>query len=299
MNLITRCKEFRQLLTNDCIMIPGCFNGLIARLAAQHGFRALYVSGGALTASSGVPDIGLRSLNEFCSVIKDVSTFSNLPVIADADTGFGEGEMCARTVSDFFYSGASGLHIEDQVFPKRCGHLNGKELISVQQMVDKIKIARETSVKVSDGEFVICARTDAKGVYGLEECISRSKSYINAGADMIFPEGLDTAEEFQIVAKELKSHKSSVFLLANMTEFGKTPYIDIKTFKEYGYNCVIYPVSTLRVAMKAVDSFFTDLQQHGSQKNFVDKMQSRKELYDLLRYTPGKEWHFPENERKK
>lgn len=279
-------------------MIPGCFNGLVARLAAQHGFRALYVSGGALTASSGVPDIGLRSLNEFCAVIKDVSTFSNLPVIADADTGFGEGEMCARTVSDYFYSGASGLHIEDQVFPKRCGHLNGKELISVQQMVDKIKIARETSLKVSDGEFVVCARTDAKGVFGLEECIARSKSYINAGADMIFPEGLDTAEEFQIVARELKQHKSDVFLLANMTEFGKTPYIDIETFKQYGYSCVIYPVSTLRVAMKAVDLFFADLKQHGSQKGFVGNMQSRKELYDLLRYTPGKEWRFPENERK-
>lgn len=227
-----------------------------------------------------------------------MSTFSNLPVIADADTGFGEGEMCARTVSDFFYAGASGLHIEDQVFPKRCGHLNGKELIPTQQMVDKIKIARATSVQVSEGEFVICARTDAKGVYGLEECIKRSKAYIDAGADMIFPEGLDTAEEFQVVAKELKSHKKDVFLLANMTEFGKTPYIDIATFKGYGYNCVIYPVSTLRVAMKAVDGFFADLKTHGVQKNYVDKMQSRKELYDLLNYTPGKEWHYPEIKKK-
>lgn len=181
-------------------MVPGCYNGLVARLAANHGFKALYISGGALTASSGVPDIGLRTLSEFCTVIKDVSTFSNLPVIVDADTGFGEGEMCARTVSDFFYSGAAGLHIEDQVFPKRCGHLNGKELIPTPQMIDKIKIARETSIKVSDGEFVICARTDAKGVLGLDECINRSKAYIDAGADMIFPEGLDTVEEFKVVA---------------------------------------------------------------------------------------------------
>ena len=175
-------------------MLPGCFNGLIARLAAQHGFKGIYISGGALTASSGVPDVGFRTLSEFCSVIKDVSTFSNLPVLADADTGFGEGEMCSRTVSDFFYSGAAGLHIEDQVFPKRCGHLNGKELISTQDMVNKIKIARATSIKESDGEFIVCARTDAKGVYGLDECIKRSKAYIDAGADMIFPEGLDTAE---------------------------------------------------------------------------------------------------------
>lgn len=198
-------------------MVPGCFNGLIARLAAQHGFKALYVSGGALTASSGVPDIGLRTLSEFCSVVKDVSTFSNLPVIVDADTGFGQGQMCARTVSDYFFSGASGLHIEDQVFPKRCGHLGGKQLISTQQMVDKIKIARETSVKVSNGEFVICARTDAKGVIGLEQCINRSKAYIDAGADMIFPEGLDTADEFKIVAQALRNHKKDIFLLANMT----------------------------------------------------------------------------------
>ena len=139
MQLIARCQEFRRLLASECLMIPGCFNGLIARLAAQHGFKAVYISGGALTASSGVPDIGLRTLPEFCSVIKDVSMFSNLPVIVDADTGFGEGEMCARTVSDFFYSGAAGLHIEDQVFPKRCGHLGGKDLISTQQMIDKIK----------------------------------------------------------------------------------------------------------------------------------------------------------------
>ena len=126
MNLVKRCQHVRKLLSNDCLMVPGCYNGLVARMAAQHGFQALYISGGALTASSGVPDIGLRTLDEFCSVIKDVSTFSDLPVIVDADTGFGEGEMCARTVHDFFYSGASGLHIEDQVFPKRCGHLNGK-----------------------------------------------------------------------------------------------------------------------------------------------------------------------------
>jgi methylisocitrate lyase len=256
MQLIARCQEFRRLLASECLMIPGCFNGLIARLAAQHGFKAVYISGGALTASSGVPDIGLRTLPEFCSVIKDVSMFSNLPVIVDADTGFGEGEMCARTVSDFFYSGAAGLHIEDQVFPKRCGHLGGKDLISTQQMIDKIKIARETSIKVSNGEFVICARTDAKGVVGLDECINRSKAYIDAGADMIFPEGLHTAEEFKVVASTLRAHKKDIFLLANMTEFGKTPYIDINTFKDYGYNCVIYPVSTLRVAMKAVDLFF-------------------------------------------
>lgn len=299
MNLINRCKEFRRILKEDCIMCPGAFNGLTARLAAQHGFKSLYVSGGAVTASSGVPDIGLRSLDEFCKVIKDVSTFSDLPVIADADTGFGEGEMCARTVHDYFYSGASGLHIEDQVFPKRCGHLLGKELVSTKDMVAKVRIARETSLKISDGEFIVCARTDAKSVYGLDECIKRSIAYIDAGADMIFPEGLYTAEEFQTVAKELRKHKPDVLLLANMTEFGQTPYIDIKDFKSYGYNLVIYPVSTLRVAMKAIDDFFVDLKEKGSQKDFVPRMQTRKDLYTLLNYKPGTEWYFPETPKKK
>ena len=155
-------------------------------------------------------------------------------------------------------------------------------------MADKIRIAKKTSIKVSDGEFVICARTDAKGVYGLEECISRSKAYIDAGADMIFPEGLHTAEEFKVVSEELRNYKKNVFLLASMTEFGKTPYIDINTFKEYGYNCVIYPVSTLRVAMKAIDNFFVELKEKGTQKDHLDKMQTRKELYELLGYEPGK-----------
>lgn len=151
MNLINRCRQFRKILSEDCVMTPGAYNGLTARLAVKHGFKALYVSGAAVTASSGVPDIGIRTLNQFCNIIKDVSTFSELPVIADADTGFGEGQMCARTVHDYFYAGASGLHIEDQVFPKRCGHLLGKELISVEDMKKKVSIAKATSLKVSDG----------------------------------------------------------------------------------------------------------------------------------------------------
>ena len=165
-------------------------------------------------------------------------------------------------------------------------------------MVKKVQICREVSKECSDGNFVICARTDAKGVYGLDECIRRSKMYIDAGADMIFPEGLDSVEEFDQVAKALRQHKKSVYLLANMTEFGKTPYIDIGTFSKMGYNCVIYPVSTLRIAMQAVNTFLADLRQSGSQKNSVEKMQTRKELYTALHYTPGKEWKFPEESNK-
>jgi len=197
MFFVKNCQTFRQLLKNDCIMVPGAFNGMAGRLAAENGFKALYISGAAVTASAGVPDIGLVTLDGFCKIIKEVAMSSGLPIIADADTGFGEGEMCAKTVSDFFLAGASGLHLEDQVFPKRCGHLDGKALISAEDFSKKVSIAVKASEECSGGEFIICARTDARSVEGLEAVIKRSKMYIDAGADMIFPEGLNTAEEFE------------------------------------------------------------------------------------------------------
>ncbi|KAL4446531.1 hypothetical protein ABPG74_005469 [Tetrahymena malaccensis] len=295
MAFLQNCKTFRKLMTNDCIMVPGAFNGMSARIAAENGFKSLYVSGAAVTASTGVPDIGLVTLDGFCKVIKEVSMASGLPVIADADTGFGEGEMCARTVWDYFQAGASGLHIEDQVFPKRCGHLDGKALVPKDDFAKKVQIAVDASKKCSDGEFVICARTDARSVEGLDAVIDRSKAYIDAGADMIFPEGLNTAEEFKIVGQALKGYgpKGGPFLLANMTEFGKTPYIHVNDFKSWGYNIVIYPVSSLRVAMKAVDDLFKQLAADGSQEKSVPDMQTRKQLYSTLGYTPGVEWIYP------
>ena len=192
-------------------------------------------------------------MHQFCQAINDVYMASNLPLIADADTCFGEGEMCAKTVWEYNKAGAAGLHMEDQEFPKRCGHLDGKTLIPVEVMQKKVEICAQARDACSDGDFIICARTDAKGVEGIQATIDRSKAYIDAGADMIFPEGLTSLEEFVHVAQELKKHKADVFLLANMTEFGKTPIINIQEFEKAGYSCVIYPVSTLRVAMKAVE----------------------------------------------
>jgi methylisocitrate lyase len=198
---------------------------------------------------------------------------SNLPILADADTGFGEGEMVHKTVWEYFLHGASGLHIEDQVFPKRCGHLDGKELISASDMAKKVAIAAAASHQCSNGEFVICARTDAAGVSGLDETIKRSKLYVDAGADMIFPEGLTSEQDFASVAKELKGYgkKGGPFLLANMTEFGKTPYMTAEKFKSLGYHCIIYPVSTLRIANRAIDGFLKDLKAKGHQKDSVEK----------------------------
>lgn len=278
-------------------MLPGAFNGQVGRLAADNGFKGCYISGAAVSGSHGLPDIGLLTMDQFCKTIKEVAMVSNLPILADADTGFGEGEMVYKTVWEYFLHGASGLHIEDQVFPKRCGHLDGKALIPANDMAAKVALAAKASQECSGGEFVICARTDAAGVEGVDETVRRSKLFIDAGADMIFPEGLNNEEEFSRVAKELKGYgkKGGPFLLANMTEFGKTPYISLNRYKELGYHCVIYPVSTFRVANKAIDSFLKDLKQKGSQKDFVDKMQTRKELYSTLKYTPGKEYHYPDS----
>ena len=282
-------------------MLPGAYNGQVARLCALNGFQSLYLSGAALSGSHGLPDIGLLTMDQFTAKIKEISLASGLPLIADADTGFGEGEMVHKTVWEYFLSGASALHLEDQEFPKRCGHLDGKTLISAQDMAEKVRLAVRASKECSGGEFVVCARTDAAGVHGIEETIKRSKLYVDAGADLIFPEGLATEAEFGKVAKELKGYgkKGGPFLLANMTEFGKTPYISAQRFKELGYHCIIYPVSTFRIANKAVDDFLKDLKAKGSQVDSVPKMQTRKELYATIEYAPGVEYHYPSSSTKK
>jgi methylisocitrate lyase len=279
------------------IQLPGAFNGLTGRIAADTGFQALYVSGGAISAASGVPDTGLCSMNHFCNVIKEVSTFSGLPVLADADTGFGESEMVTRTVHEYIYAGAGGFHIEDQTFPKRCGHLDGKELVAIDHMAEKIQRARAAA---GSSGFIVCARTDARGVEGFESAVFRAKSYVKAGADMIFPEGLADLGEFYRFAEEMKrlgdlglATGGGPFLLANMTEFGKTEHINIDKFEQAGYSAVIYPVSSLRVAMKAVETMLVELKEAGSLRTHEKHMMTRKELYKHLKYQPGLEWTFP------
>lgn len=277
--------------------MPGAFNGLSARLAADAGFKALYVSGGAISAASGVPDIGLCSLDFFCNRIREVSSVSGLPVLSDADTGFGEAEMVTKTVIEFIQAGAGGLHLEDQTFPKRCGHLDGKALVSVDHMAEKIVRAKKAC---GDSGFVICARTDAKGVEGFDSAVLRAKAYVSAGADMIFPEGLNNLSEFTTFANEMKSlgdiglsSTGGPFLLANMTEFGKTEHIHITDFEKAGYHSVIYPVSTLRVAMKAVEDMYAELLEKGYLKDHETQMLTRKKLYQTLKYSPGTEWSYP------
>jgi methylisocitrate lyase len=273
------------------LAVPGAFNALCGLAIARHGFGACYVSGAATSVAAGVPDVGLLTLEHFCRVIREVADASGLPVLADADTGFGEAEMVRRTVIEYARAGAAGLHLEDQKFPKRCGHLDGKELVPTDHMVEKVEWAAKAAGQTGTG-FVVCARTDARGVEGFDAAVARARAYLAAGADMIFPEGLTTADEFARFASSLRAAVPSCLLLANMTEFGKTPLIPLKDFGAMGYDCVIYPVSLLRVAMGAVDRALTQLKQDGSVAAFLGQMQTRKELYELVGYTPGVPWEF-------
>lgn len=292
--MTTPGHRLRTAMNAGCTAAPGAFNALAARAIARAGFRAAYVSGAATSVCAGVPDVGLLTLEHFTRLIRDVADASGLPVLADADTGFGEAEMVRRTVIDYARAGAAGLHLEDQKFPKRCGHLDGKELVPTDHMIEKIQWA----TKARPDGFVLCARTDARGVDGFEAAVDRAAAYALAGADMIFPEGLASEDEFANFAKRLRKLKGpspngGPYLLANMTEFGKTPHLPLDRFAEMGYSIVIYPVTLLRVAMGAVTRALETLKADGSAENLLAQMQTRQALYDLVGYTPGTPWEWP------
>jgi methylisocitrate lyase len=287
----------RTLMDHSCVPIPGAFNALCALAIREAGFQACYISGAATSVSAGVPDVGLLTLEHFCREIREAAGASGLPVLADADTGFGEAEMVRRTVLEYARAGAAGLHIEDQVFPKRCGHLEGKKLVPVDHMAEKVEWAAKAARDAAAG-FIVCARTDARGVEGMEEAVRRAREYVKAGADMIFPEGLQSESEFQQFAHAMKGVKTAgaghpPYLLANMTEFGKTPLIPLAAFQKMGYSCVIYPVTLLRVAMGAVARALAELRKEGTVEGFLKDMQTRDQLYRLLSYTPSTPWEHP------
>jgi methylisocitrate lyase len=282
--------------SGKALAIPGAFSALCALSIQRAGFGACYVSGAATSVSAGVPDVGLLSCEHFCRCIREAHEASGLPVLADADTGFGEAEMVRRTVIEYARAGAAGLHLEDQKFPKRCGHLDGKELVSTDHMAEKVqwasKAARELGAKAGDAApgLLICARTDAKGVEGLSAAIARARVYMDAGAEMIFPEGLTSEAEFATFARELRATHPRALLLANMTEFGKTPILPLNSFGALGYDCVIYPVSLLRVAMGAVERALHTLASEGSVQSLLPAMQTREQLYASVGYKPGVAW---------
>ncbi|MCH8260754.1 MAG: methylisocitrate lyase [Planctomycetes bacterium] len=278
-------RILRDAMERGTVVAPGAFNALVGRAVARAGFEACYISGGATANVAGVPDIGLISLSEMCRTIREITQATGLPTIVDADTGYGEAESVARTVVEYERAGAAGLHLEDQVFPKRCGHLEGKTLVSIDHMVEKVAAA--VSARLSD-DFIIIARTDARSVTGMDDAINRANAYRQAGADMIFPEGLESEDEFAAFAAG-----SPGLLLANMTEFGKTPDISANRFAELGYQLVIYPLSVMRLAMKQVVAGLAELKNKGTLSDVLDQMQTRAELYELLNYTPSEPWDFP------
>ncbi|HLS61450.1 MAG TPA: methylisocitrate lyase [Virgibacillus sp.] len=268
-------EQFKKHMDHkDILQIPGAHDGMAALEAKKAGFSVLYLSGGAFTASMGLPDLGIMNSNEVAAKARELVRATNLPVLVDIDTGFGGILNVARTAEEMVESRVAAVQIEDQQLPKKCGHLNGKQLVTTEEMVQKIQ-----TIKKVAPTLVVIARTDARATEGLDGAIKRSKAYVEAGADGIFPEALESLEEFRSFAKEIK-----VPLLANMTEFGQTPYLTKDEFEELGYAMVIYPVTSLRVAAKAYEKVFQQIKKEGTQKGSLKNMQSREELYEIISY---------------
>ena len=262
-----------KLKSNKILRVPGAYNPLTAKLIEEIGYDAVYVSGGVMANDLGFPDIGLTTLQDVSTRSYLISRVTNLPTIVDIDTGF---KSCKETIETFEEFGVAAVHLEDQIEQKRCGHLDNKELISKEKMVSKIK---ECVGARKDTNFKIIARSDAKNVEGIDSMIDRCKAYVDAGAEVIFPEALKDESEFELVRKSL-----NCYLLANMTEFGKSKLLNYTQLQDLGYNIVIYPVSTQRLAMKNVEDGLRAIFADGHQNNIIDKMQTRKRLYDLVEY---------------
>lgn len=267
-------QRFRKLVERPGILgIPGSHNGMAALQAKKAGFEALYLSGAAMTASMGIPDLGIITVDEVCFFIRQVARASGLPVLVDGDTGYGEALNVMHMVRSFEDASAGAVHIEDQLLPKKCGHLNDKKLADARDMAAKVAAAAKAR-----RHLYVIARTDAAASEGLDGAVARAKLYMEAGADAIFPEALNSAEMFREFAKRMPG----VPLLANMTEFGRTPFFTAKEFEEMGYRMVIWPVSSLRVANKAQEKLYATLKQNGSTEAMAGEMQTRAELYDTI-----------------
>ena len=280
MKTILKSTQLRRSIAKGCVMMPGAFNAATARLVERAGFPAVYVSGAGLAnATAGVPDIGLLTLAEVAQLAGYIADAVRIPALADADTGFGGPENVARTVRTFERAGLAGMHLEDQTFPKRCGHLAGKELVSLEEMTARIAAAARAR---RDGDFLIVARTDARSVEGLDAAVRRARNYLQAGADAVFPEALESPQEFREFARRVRAP-----LLANMTEFGRSPLLSVRELAGMGYRMVIFPLTAFRVSMHVAERCLRDLKRRGTQRSWLKRMQTRQELYDLLGYDPG------------
>ena len=287
--MTTRPAQLRKLIGDHCVAMPGAFNAMTARLIERAGFEAVYVSGAGLTnATAGVPDIGLVGMDEWVRLVGYICDATTLPVVADVDTGFGGPSNVARTVRELERVGLAGLHLEDQEFPKRCGHLAGKEVIPMDDMVSRLEAAAAAR---RDRDFLIIARTDARAVEGFNDTLERAECYLSSGADAVFPEALQSPDEFRRFAQAVGAPETK--LLANMTEFGKTPLLSVGELGRMGYRMAIFPQTAFRLANRAMLDGLQHLKQHGTQKDLVEKMQTRQELYDVLDYDPNAELWMP------
>jgi methylisocitrate lyase len=268
-------ERIQELIERPEILgVPGAHNGLAGMLAKEAGFEALYISGGAVTATLGLPDLGILTLEELCFVTRMVSRSTDLPLIVDGDTGYGEVLNAMRVVKELEHAGAGAVHIEDQVLPKKCGHLNDKRLITPEDAAAKIGAAKKAS-----SHILIIARTDAAAVEGLEGAISRANLYKEAGADIVFPDALPSEDDFRKFADSVPGPK-----MANMTEFGRTPYFTAEQFQDMGYDIVIWPATSMRVAAGAMQELYAHIKEHGGAEALVEKMPSRAELYEVIGY---------------
>ena len=277
---MSKATALRKLIAQGVVAMPGVPNASMARQVERAGVEAVYISGAGLAnCTAGLPDVGLLTLNEVATLAGFIAKAVKIPAIVDADTGFGGAESVGRTIYELERAGLAGCHLEDQEFPKRCGHLAGKRLVPVEEMEAKIRAAVAAK---SERDFFVIARTDSRALENFDGAVKRAQAYVDAGADAIFPEALQTKEEFRDFAREVK-----VPLLANMTEFGKSPLLSVMELGELGYRMVIFPQSAFRVSMKTTDEFFRALKKAGSAEGWLDRMQTRQELYETLEYDPA------------
>lgn len=276
-NINGSSRSFRNMLGKNFITIPGVYSGISALIAEKAGFKSMYLSGSGVAGMMGLPDLSVTTLDEVVREAQNITSISKLPLIVDCDTGFGEPLNVMRTVRLMERAGVAAIHIEDQELPKKCGHLNGKSIVPVDDFIAKLRAAKEAS---KDPDFSLIARTDARSVGGLDDAIERSREYLKAGADIIFTEALESPEEFREMRKKVNG-----YLMANMTEFGKSPLLSVEELKEIGYDMVIFPLTAFRSILKQTENIYRELQEHGTQRNFIDQLITRKQYYELIGYS--------------
>lgn len=289
-NVNGSAKSFSKMLGKEFITIPGVYSGISAIIAERAGFKAAYLSGSGVGGMMGLPDLSVTSLDEVVREAGNITSICSLPLVVDCDTGFGEALNVMRTVRMMERVNVAAIHLEDQELPKKCGHLNGKKIVPMEDFILKIRAAKEAS---KNPDFSIIARTDSRSVDGMDEAIQRAKEYLRAGADIIFTEALESEDEFREMRKKVNG-----YLMANMTEFGKSPLLSVSELKDIGYDMVIFPLTAFRGILKKTEDIYSKLMKYGTQRDFVDEIMSREEYYDVIGYSQYEDEDYAMADRK-